>query len=271
MTEIKIPYLPTAKYFKIVCRLGVNRPDTADDDDRYPNLMTQGGRVEIAASIPRFRYTEADGKVRLVSVPRDSYMIQSATGELFDADGVVGVYLLNTSSPGVDPAGFTYKATVRPAIGEPFEVTIPGDPSATELDLNSLISIAPSAGVAAVDSRLTVLENAVAALPTAGQSSFPIQRKTLTSNWAVDPSALGWPTNQVVTLIIDHPNGYEASYAGTNLALEPSPATTTITEWFSLPGGGWKVSYPTRQPTTGTTAGVDETALLAAYEAAMNG
>ena len=57
MAEIHIPYLPTAKFFKIRCRLGVNEQDVIGDSDSDPQIRTVGGTVMISAMVPRFRCT----------------------------------------------------------------------------------------------------------------------------------------------------------------------------------------------------------------------
>ena len=90
MTEIQIPYLPSAQFFKILCRLGVNEQDIIGDSDSDPQIRTIGGTVSISAMVPRFRYTEADGRKRVVYTKTETYNIQTSTGELIDADGNIG-------------------------------------------------------------------------------------------------------------------------------------------------------------------------------------
>lgn len=159
MTEIQIPWVEGAKYFKVLCRLGINKPDTANDNDRYPNLTSQGGTVEITAAVSKFRYTELDGRARMVYVVTETYHIQTSTGELFDADGNVGVFLLDTSTPGIDPQNFTYTATVRPNTGEPFTVILPGSGiEGGAIDLVDHASVSPSTGTSTLESRVAMLE-----------------------------------------------------------------------------------------------------------------
>ena len=167
MTEIQIPWVEGAKYFKVLCRLGINKPDIVDDNDRYPNLTSQGGTVEITAAVSKFRYTELDGRSRMVYTVKETYHIQTSTGELFDADGNVGVFLLDTSSPGVDPQNFTYTATVRPAMGEAFPVTIPGSPGSEVVDLVAHAPVSPSTGDSTIESRVAMLEQNVSGSITA--------------------------------------------------------------------------------------------------------
>lgn len=158
MTETKIPWVASAAYFKVLCRLGINRPDSAGDEDSNPDLMSIGGTVDIRAAVTRFRYTESDGRSRMVTMPSGTYQIQASTGELFDADGNIGVLLMDSASPGVDPSGFTYSATVRPNIGEPWEVTFPGHQPTAIVDLVSAATVASSTGVSDLPGRVSVLE-----------------------------------------------------------------------------------------------------------------
>ena len=159
MAEIHIPYLPSAKFFKIRCRLGIHEQDIASDTDSDPQIRTIGGTVTIATSVKRFRYTEADGRARVVYLKPETYTIQTATGELFDADGNVSVHLLDTTSPGVDPQGWTYTATVRPEGGEPFDVVIPSGWAGEAFDLGDGLVFSPSTGITDLETRVKALED----------------------------------------------------------------------------------------------------------------
>lgn len=162
MTEIQLPYLPSAQFFKILCRLGINEQDVNWDSDGNPQIRTIGGKVTITASIPRFRYTEADGRKRVVYTKTETYNIQTSTGELFDADGNVGVNLLNPNTPQMDPQGWTYRATVRPNGGEPFDVFIPSHLKAgATFDLGDGLVFTPSTGITSLETRVKALEDAV--------------------------------------------------------------------------------------------------------------
>lgn len=44
MTEIHIPYLPSAKFFKVLYRLGVHEQDISSDTDSNPQIRTIGRR-----------------------------------------------------------------------------------------------------------------------------------------------------------------------------------------------------------------------------------
>ena len=160
MTEIQIPYLPSAQFFKIRCRLGINEQDVIGDSDSNPQIRTIGGTVTISATVPRFRYTEEDGRSRVVYTKTETYNIQTSTGELFDADGNIGVFLLNTNSPQMDPQGWTYRATVRPNGGEPFDVPIPSDPEGGVFDLGDGLVFTPSTGITTLETRVKALEDA---------------------------------------------------------------------------------------------------------------
>ena len=160
MAEIHIPYLPTAKFFKIRCRLGIHEQDIASDTDSDPQIRTIGGTVTIATSVKRFRYTESDGRARVVYLKPETYTIQTATGELFDADGNAGVHLLDTTSPGVDPQGWTYTATVRPEGGEPFDAVIPSGWAGEAFDLGDGLVFSPSTGITDLETRVKALEDA---------------------------------------------------------------------------------------------------------------
>ena len=160
MAEIHIPYLPSAKFFKIRCRLGIHEQDIASDTDSDPQIRTIGGTVTIATSVERFRYTESDGRARVVYNKTETYNIQTATGELFDADGNLGVHLLDTTSPGVDPQGWTYTATVRPEGGAPFDAVIPSGWAGDAFDLGDGLVFSPSTGITDLETRVKALENA---------------------------------------------------------------------------------------------------------------
>ena len=165
MTEIQIPYLPSAQFFKILCRLGVNEQDVLGDSDSDPQIRTIGGTVSISAMVPRFRYTEADGRKRVVYTKTETYNIQTSTGELFDADGNIGVNLLNTNSPQMDPQEWTYRATVRPNGGEPFDVNIPSDPEGGVFDLGDGLVFTPSTGITDLETRVKALEDTQGSTP----------------------------------------------------------------------------------------------------------
>ena len=163
MTVTQTPW-NGATFFKVLCRLGVNRADSSTDPDTNPDLMTIGGTVDFVASVPRFRYIEADGRGRMVTQTALSYNINPLTGELTAGDGSP-VYLLDTGSSGVDPSGFTYSATINPAVGASWPVTFSGHQPSGQIDLVSAATIAPSVGVTGLDVRMaSVAETGFTAL-----------------------------------------------------------------------------------------------------------
>ena len=157
-TPVLIPWAPGAQYTKVICRLGEPRPDGSDVDE-YPDLMTQGGTVTITCAAKKIRYSEPDGKARMLTTRPWTFKIRPSDGELHNPEnGAVGVYVLSGNSAGLDPAGFTWSATVTPDNGESWTVTIPAD-AGTTVDLVSIVDIAiPSAGESTLSARVAALE-----------------------------------------------------------------------------------------------------------------
>lgn len=157
-TPVLIPWAPGAKYTKVICRLGEPRPDGPDANE-YPDLMTQGGTVTITCAAKKIRYSEPDGKARMLTTRPWTFKIRSSDGELYNPEsGAVGVYILSGNSAGLDPAGFTWSATVTPDNGESWPVTIPANAGAT-VDLVSIVDIdPPSAGASTLSNRVAALE-----------------------------------------------------------------------------------------------------------------
>ena len=252
MAEIHIPYLPSAKFFKIRCRLGIHEQDIASDTDSDPQIRTIGGTVTIATSVTRFRYTEADGRARVVYNKTETYNIQTATGELFDADGNLGVHLLDTTSPGVDPQGWTYTATVRPEGGAPFDAVIPSGWTGEAFDLGDGLVFSPSTGITDLETRVKALEDA-----PGGGSSFPIQHVTLASNHTQASS--GWPTDQPVAVVYTQDATgsrtvtYASSIDGAQAPVRTAANSQTIVEFYPLGGGRWRAfsDYSTGAPAPG--------------------
>lgn len=157
MASTKIPWAPGGKYIHVTCRLGTPKPSPTDDTDNIPDLMTQSGSVRLTCNAKRIRYTEEDGKNRMLTLASWNFDIQESDGELTDGK-IVGVYLLSGLSTGVDPANFTWTAVVTPATGDSWTATIPynveGDFDLTEgADI-----IAPLSGVGTLTARILELE-----------------------------------------------------------------------------------------------------------------
>ena len=232
MTEIQIPYLPTAQFFKIRCRLGVNEQDIIGDSDSDPQIRTIGGTVSISAMVPRFRYTEADGRNRVVYTKTETYNIQTSTGELFDADGNIGVNLLNTNSPQMDPQGWTYKATVRPNGGEPFDVPIPSDGGGEVFDLGDGLVFTPSTGITDLETRVKALEDAGPSSGGSGSLSWdditnkPTEFAPSMHDHAVDDISDSTATGRSLVTAADAAAARTAIGAGTsNLAIGTTGTT----------------------------------------------
>lgn len=169
------PFAPAASttFFKVICALGQVLSDGADGD-LHPDLVTQGGTVKIVMDADRARYTGLDGKARMLTLSESTYNIQVATGELIDNNGEIGVWLLNTASPGVDPSGFTYTATITPTIGKPWAVTFSGNQTGT-VDLALLANVPANAGTASLTSRVVALEAGGAVYTSPNGTKYQIQ------------------------------------------------------------------------------------------------
>lgn len=133
-TPVQIPWAPGAKYIKLTCRLGEPRPDSKDSDE-MPDLMTQAGIVRLVCSAKRIKYTEADGRSRMLTTGEWLFKIRASDGELCNENSqTVGVYVLSGETVGVDPSNFYWTATITPEKGEGWTVTVPST-SAETFDL----------------------------------------------------------------------------------------------------------------------------------------
>lgn len=95
----------------------------------------------------------------MLSLPSAPFTIAPATGELFDTQGVMGLYVLDPMSGDIDPQGFTYTATVVPNVGSSWSVTFGGNSALPDVvDLVRLASIAPATGVSTLEQRVAALE-----------------------------------------------------------------------------------------------------------------
>lgn len=132
----QIEWQPGAKFIHLVCRLGLARAD-AEDPDAMPDLMTQGGMVKLSCSVNRIRYSEADGRRRMLTVATPwTYTIRDSDGELVNTStGQIGENILSGASTGTDPGGFWWTAEVFPASGGSFKSVIPPLEHGTVFDL----------------------------------------------------------------------------------------------------------------------------------------
>ena len=158
MYETQLPWGPSARFVKVICSLGLVIPDGADVD-RNADLTTQGGKVTIVCNATKVRLIPSGEPGRMLSFPSAPFTIAPATGELFDNQGVMGLYVLDPMSRDIDPQGFTYTATVVPNVGSPWSVTFGGNSVLPDVvDLVRLASIAPSSGVSTLEQRIEALE-----------------------------------------------------------------------------------------------------------------
>lgn len=155
---VEIPWAPGANYTRIICRLGEPRPDGADVDE-HPDLMTQGGSVTLTCTAKKIRYAEEDGRSRMLTTRAWTFKVRLSDGELYNPEsGNVGVKILSGSSAGVDPAGFTWTATVTPDNGESWSCTIPPTAGATFDLVSNAEVVAPNPGESTLSARVAALE-----------------------------------------------------------------------------------------------------------------
>ena len=155
---VEIPWAPGANYTRIICRLGEPRPDGTDADEN-PDLMTQGGTVTLACTAKKIRYAEADGRSRMLTTKAWTFKVRLSDGELYNPEsGNVGVKILSGSSAGVDPAGFTWTATVTPDSGESWSCTIPPTAGDTFDLVSNADVVAPNPGESTLSARVAALE-----------------------------------------------------------------------------------------------------------------
>lgn len=134
--------------FEVRCRVGQFVMDS-DDPDHAPDLVAVGGRVTIEPDLNRpIRVNESAG-TRVVGVDPLEFTIDAATGQLVHPDGDPGVELIDPTDEHLDPQGWTYTATVRPAKGRFWTVTFGAPADGSVVDLGSIASVAPSPGITA--------------------------------------------------------------------------------------------------------------------------
>ena len=129
-----IPWAEDVDLIHVVCRVGTVGADTVADIDRKPDFLTSDGTVSISSLVPGglIEYAEEDGRSRLVNVATEEYSIDLNTGELVDASGNVGCYVLSPASDRVKPQGYGYKAVIT--FGEAGSVTVLFNETPTQPD-----------------------------------------------------------------------------------------------------------------------------------------
>lgn len=114
--------------------------DSSNDPDRFPDgIPVEGIRVEFRASVPMTKNSSA--------TPPATIFLQTvvattdAQGDLIDATGQKGIYLVATNDPDLNPTNFTYNVNLRgpqnsglPDIN--FNFILPAN---AELDLTTII------------------------------------------------------------------------------------------------------------------------------------
>lgn len=132
--------------FEVRCAIGHYIIDQSDED-RDPDLMTMGGRVEISMNLtkPLRRISEP---MRIISTNSFSCVIDPITGQLVSPDGSVGVRLVDPKDPNLDPKNWNYRAVVYPDKGNPWEVNFTSPELGEDfVDLGKLVSTSPDGGV----------------------------------------------------------------------------------------------------------------------------
>lgn len=163
MAETQLPDLPTG-YLRVVCRLGRAGIDAADAGD-VPDITTLGGTVVLTTGAPRVRVAETDGHSRIVVLDEVTCQIVPDTGELMGPTGIIGVQVIDPAT-GVDPAGWTWSATVTPKVGGPLDpIHFDGAASvAGVVDLAATADMPSSAGVGTLTGRVEAIEATIGTL-----------------------------------------------------------------------------------------------------------
>ena len=226
-------------------------PDGADVD-RNADLTTQGGKVTIVCNAKNVRLIPYGEPGRMLSLPTAPFSIAPSTGELFDTQGVMGLYVLDPMSGDIDPQGFTYTATVVPNIGSSWSVTFGGNSVLPDVvDLVRLASITPTTGVSTLEQRIEALE------ADTGSAVYPVQQVALTGNLAY-ALPIDAPNDQVVSVVFtqDGTGGHTVTYGGVPVTVDLTAGASTLVELWPASGGGRSVTYP--------GAAASESALVAA-------
>lgn len=146
MSEVMIPWAPGAVYTRVLCRLGMPRPDT-NPTDGNPELIPISGKVSLTANIASARYLESDARYRYLTFGTWEFSIRASDGELVNIPtGTIGVSILSGSSQRIEPEGFSWVATVKPAFGGEWKCVIPPD-AVSPYDLVANMNVVPSPAV----------------------------------------------------------------------------------------------------------------------------
>lgn len=131
--------------FEVRCSVGQYVMDS-DDSGKAPDLIAVGGRVEITPSLTKpLRVLTVPPRV--VSHDTLKFNIDPDSGELIHQDGTVGVFLIDSRDPNLDPQDWTYTANVIPNKGRSWSVTFRGpEEGSTVVDLGTIVSTQPSGG-----------------------------------------------------------------------------------------------------------------------------
>lgn len=215
MTPAQIPWAPGAKYTHIICRLGDIRPD-GEDTDELPDLLTQSGTVKLFCAVNRVRYTEADGRRRMLTMGPFDYSIRASDGELFNpVTGTIGVSIPSSLSAGMDPAEFTWSASVTMANGDSFNSVIP--PMEGTFDLvDGTDDVPTSMGVSTLSGRVTAVEDRVTVLEgsSSGGTGGPVSWTEVTGKPSSYPPSPHSHTATDLSGVVKTVNGTAPDGAG---------------------------------------------------------
>lgn len=130
-------------YGKVTGRFTLIVPDTPDTDS-YPNSDPATGTVTFTAKPPYLLDPGAVPPVTLIPTPMVARL--DANGDLIDAQGNVGIYLVATNDPSLNPTGWTYTAklaTTGTIIVREFSFPLPVD---SEVDLTTVLEVPSDLG-----------------------------------------------------------------------------------------------------------------------------
>jgi len=130
---------------RVDLRLIQARVDGADSDRDPDGIALPGALITFTASVATVRVANASPPVLISMAPFQCST--DSTGRLISPDGQVGVYLVASDDPDLDPHGWTYTVRVTHPTMPTVETTFVA-PAGGELDLATLIPVPPSPGTA---------------------------------------------------------------------------------------------------------------------------